>query len=187
MLRGAAVLVALLSSIAFVHPANAFDVTFNDLSEKLLFDSALAPPPLPGFTPGDCPGCPFSITNSTGVAWTDFHLELRLTSGPGGTFGFINAPVGGYDGDVYEGPGSDSLSNPGGAAGTVLDIIGLNIPDGGNYSFNVDMDALELTGTYGLFGRPTTDGGDGRVPGPATLVLVSLGLLGLGGYRLIRQ
>src|SRR5512132_2087879 len=121
MLRGAVVLVALLSSIALVHPASAFNVTFNDLSEKLLFDSSQAPPLL-GFSPGDCPDCPFSITNNTGVAWTDFHMELRLTSGPGGTFGFINAAIGGYDGDVYEGPGNDTLSNPGGAGGTVLDI-----------------------------------------------------------------
>lgn len=182
MLRGAAVLIALLSSIALVQPANAFDVTFNDLNAKLLFDSSQATPPQ-GFSPGDCPDCPFSITNSTGVAWTDFHLELQLTSGPGGSFGFINAAAGGYDGDVYEGPGSDSM----GPFNQTLDIIGLNIPDGGIYSFNVDMDAFELTGTYGLFGRPTTDGNGPQVPGPATLVLVSLGLLGLGGYRLIRQ
>ncbi len=183
MLRGIAVLVALLSSIVLVHPANAFDVTFNDLNEKLLFDSSQAPP-LQGFSPGDCPDCPFSITNSTGVAWTDFHLELRLTSQPSGTFGFIDVAAGGYDGDVYEGPGSDSL----GAFNQTLDIVGLNIPDGGIYGFNVDMDALELQGTYGLFGRPTTDGnGPPQVPGPATLVLVGFGLLGLGGYRLFRQ
>jgi len=189
MLRGAAVLVALLWSIALVHPASAFDVTFNNLNEKLLFDSSQAPAQPQPFTPGDCPDCPFSITNNTGVTWTDFHLELRQTSGPLGSFAFINAAVGGYDGDVYEGPGIDSLSNPGGGSGTVLDIIGLNIPNGGNYSFTVDMDAAELIGTYGLFGHPTTAGNgcERCVPGPATLMLVSLGLLGLGGYRLIRQ
>jgi hypothetical protein len=183
MLRGIAVLVALLSSIFLIHPADAFDVTFNDLNEKLLLDSSQAP-----LLGGDCPDCPFSITNSTGVTWTDFHLELRLTSGPPGRFGFINVAEGGFDGDVYEGPGSDSLSDLGDALDTVLDIIGLNIPDGGIYGFNVDMATLELQGTYGLFGRPTTDGnGPPQVPGPATLVLVSMGLLGLGGYRLVRQ
>ncbi len=82
MLRGAAVLVALLLSFVLVHPASAFDVTFNDLNEKLLLDSSQAPLLAFPFGPGDCPDCPFSITNSTGLTWTDLHLELRLTSSP---------------------------------------------------------------------------------------------------------
>jgi hypothetical protein len=60
---------------------------------------------------------------------------------------------GGFDGDVYEGPGNDVLSNN----NHTLDVTGLNIPSGAEYSFTVDIGDVELEGKWALFGRPTVD------------------------------
>jgi len=158
--------------------ADFFDVTYNSNAEQLLFTSSQAQPP-EGFSPGDCPDCIFNLFNNTGTTWTDFHFRVAFQagSGLGGTFGFIDAAVGGYDGDVYEGPGSDTV----GPFNQTLDVVGLNIVADDEYTFNVDMDAFELTGNYQLFGIPTTDGGNGRLPLPGTFLLLAGGLVGLTG------
>lgn len=128
-------------------------VEFPDLSERLLMSSDKARNPGNPFTPKDCPDCRFDIVNRTGKTWTDFHLEMRLGRGPDGTFGFM-PEGGGFDGDVYEGPGTDNL----GDNNHVLDVTGLNVADGSTYTFTVDAGDVELEGTWQLFGRPSVEG-----------------------------
>jgi hypothetical protein len=127
-------------------------ITFPNLKERLLLSSEDARNPGNPFTAKDCPDCRFDIRNASGQAWTDFHLEIRLGRGPGGSFGFMEGG-GGFDGDVYEGSGTDALSN----LNHTLDVTGLNIADGSTYSFTVDVGDVELEGTWELFGRPTTE------------------------------
>lgn len=159
------VLVAVVCLAGSAQYAHAIPVTYNSNAEQLLFSSADAPDQPDPFTPGDCPDCPFEITNNTGTTWTDFHFELRLGDGSFGTFFFVDFVGGGYDGTVYEGPGVGVVSN----FNSLLDVTGINIPNGDVYSLNLDMDAFELFGTYELFGTPTTDG---IVPEPGTLALL---------------
>ena len=168
---------------AFTQPAYGFPITFNSNVEQLLFSSADAPPPPLGFTPGDCPDCPFDITNNTGTTWTDFHFRLQLGPGSFGTFFFVDFVGGGYDGVVYEGPGTGAVVA--GSFNQRLDVTGLNVPDGGFYSFSLDMDAFELLGTYELYGIPTTDGLPPPVPEPTSLAL--LGMVGVMGVRAGRR
>lgn len=164
-----------MASILMLAPAvsSGFASTFNSNAEQLLFTSSDAPEQPSPFTPGDCPDCPFDLTNNTGTTWTDFHFRLALGQGSG-TFWFVDFIGGGYDGDGYEGPGSGTFPDP-----STLDVIGLNIANGGTYRFTVDMDSFELLGTYQLFGTPTTDGNGGQVPLPGALLLMAGGLVGL--------
>ena len=168
-----ATLLAGLWGLASTVPSHGFDITYDDNAEQLLFTSSDAPPQPDPFTPGDCPNCPFELFNNTGTSWTDFHFRLALGPQSNGTFFFVPIAAGGYDGDVYEDSGSDAL-----AGCCTLDVVDLNISSDDTYSFTVDMDAFELTGTYQLFGTPTTDGGNGRVPVPGTFLLVAAGLAG---------
>ncbi|MCC7548718.1 MAG: hypothetical protein IT532_13210 [Burkholderiales bacterium] len=120
-------LLYLAACACYTGPAAAFSTTFNNFDAQVIFDTSQSPAQQGPFTPGDCPDCAFDITNNSGQTWTDFHLELRLAPGSFGTFGFIDFAGGGYDGDVYEGPGTDALSDDLHS----LDIIGLNIAQGG--------------------------------------------------------
>jgi hypothetical protein len=149
--RELAKIVVMLAVISFASGCVGKTVEFPDLKERLLVTSADAKNPGAPFTPKDCPDCLFNVVNRTGQAWTDFHLEARLGNGPDGTFGFMDQASGGFDGDVYEGDGTDALSNN----NHTLDITGINIADGGTFSFNVDIGDLELQGTWELYGRPT--------------------------------
>lgn len=159
-------------------PAYAAPVTFtfNNLNDQILLadqDFALLDQE-------------FEITNNTGQTWTDFHLELDVflpEDAPppsGGISYFFQDTAGGslgFDGDVYEGPGTDTLSS----FQQSLDIVGLSIPDGDSYMFNVDVNSGETTTRYNIVGRPTVDG-ETSVPLPGTIVLVAVGLI-VGGVR----
>jgi hypothetical protein len=170
-----ATLLAGLWSLASTVPSYGFAITYNANVEQLLFTSSDAPPQPAPFTPGDCPDCPFTLTNNTGTTWTDFHFRLVLGPESVGTFFFVSVAFGGYDGDVYEDSGGSGYAL---AGCCTLDVVALNIPTGEDYTFTVDMDAFELLGTYQLLGTPTTDGGNGRVPLPGTFLLVAVGLAG---------
>jgi hypothetical protein len=85
------------------------NLTFDDLNEQLW-----------GFVgSGDFD---FVITNSSGVTWTDFHLETR-----GGVGAFV-------EGD-YSGPGTATYVPAGVLLGVPLahtiDITGISVADGG--------------------------------------------------------
>jgi hypothetical protein len=125
-------------------------IEFPDLRERLLMSSDDAKNPGNPFTKKDCPDCRFYIVNKSGQIWTDFHLEMRLGKQPDGTFGFM-PEGGGFDGQIYEGPGTGNLSNN----NHTLDVIGLNVPNGETYDFTVDIGDLELEGTWELYGWPT--------------------------------
>jgi hypothetical protein len=129
-------------------------IEFPDLNERLLMTSDQARNPGNPFTPKDCPDCRFAIVNRSGKPWTGFHFEMRLGNQPDGTFGVMSEASGGFDGDVYEGPGADALSNN----NHTLDVTGLNIADGSRYEFTVDVGDLEFQGIWHLYGRPTVEG-----------------------------
>ena len=141
-----------------------FSATFTDLNQKFI---ALESPPF-------VIDISFDVLNSTGLTWTDFHMNV-LSLGFPPTFIPDNTA---NNGTTYTGPGTDQLSG----GNTIIDIIGLNIPDTATYSFTLDILSGELG--WQLFGYPTvTDGnGSSSVPEPTTMLLLGSGLIGLAGY-----
>ncbi len=117
---------------------------------------------------------PTSVNNNTGEVWTEFHFRLDtytsdfpyLFATPADEYSFFP--------DAYTGPGTWTLSNQ----NRTLDVAGLNIGVGESFDFslNVDFDSTS-SGYFGLFGQPTP------IPEPNTMVFLSLGLIGLVGFR----
>ncbi len=161
--------------LGYAASVDAAVAVFTDLNPKVIFNTGDSPP-VPGFSTGDLPNGPFDITNNTGLTWTDFHIDLVPTQGSAGSFGFIDFAAGGYDGMGYEGPGTGAFSD----SFQTLDIVGLNVPNGGVLSFTVDVDHFEFFGTLDLVAYPTvsTEPPNGGVPEPMSmLVWTGLGLV----------
>lgn len=160
--------------LAFFVVAVFFSAPGFGLPINVTFDS-VAEHPLAS-TDGDFFDQAFELTNNSGEIWTDFHFNVREATG---SFGFIDVAAGGHDGTAYEGPGSYQISD----AGRNLDVVGLNIPDGGLYSFSLDTDNFESLGAYTIYGTPSVDGQDGGVvPEPTTMLLVGSGLAGIAAF-----
>jgi hypothetical protein len=136
--------------LGYCESVTAIPAVFNDLNPQVIFNTGNSPPQPRPFTPGDCPDCPFEITNNTGLVWTDFHIDL-VPHGLPGSFGFIDFLGGGYDGMGYEGPGTEAFSD----FFHSLDIMDLNVPHGGVLTFTVDIDHFEFKGTLDVVAFPT--------------------------------
>ncbi len=166
------VLIACVFVIGFTEPAHAITtITFTDLTEQRitqvdfnLIDELI------------------NLNNSTGVTWTDFHFRLALSPDSVGDFRFPEnggVPIDSFDGTAYEGPGTPAYNT----GFTTLDVTGLNISDGADYSFNIDLWNINVAGEVELFGQPTTDRNGVPVPEPGTIILFGIGLAGIIGLR----
>jgi PEP-CTERM motif len=165
--------------------AAPFTVTFTDLNPKMMGGDV--------FGAGGNNDVAFEVTNQTGSTWNDFHMQVAL--GPAGTLGiafYVPAALAGTfgtDGFPYEGPGSFTLSNLNNqpAYPDVLDVVGLNVPTGGTYSFSVDIAAGEsgwIMAGYPTVGTPPPPlGNPPQVPEPGTALLFGMGLLVGGAFR----
>ncbi len=155
--------------LANTTPAQAIAVTFTDFTPKLLGSVAYPGGPLN-----------FDITNSTGQSWTDFHFAV------GDVF---NSPVifgtDAFGTNPYSGPGTATLSTGPDGLKDILDVVGLNIANGGHYLSTVNVFGIEFTlGVVG--GNPTTGGpgpGPTPTPEPSTMLLLGSGIIGFVGFR----
>jgi hypothetical protein len=137
----------------------------------------------------------FTITNNSGVAWTDFHVSL-VGHGDFGPYDFMRFADLGSDGIVYTGPGvatfsDDNLDSFG--YDDALTIDGLNVADGGVLNFTVDIFggvAPEGLTSFSIVAAPSVDNGGGPGPGvpePGTLALLGFGFAGLAVMRRRRR
>jgi hypothetical protein len=152
------VAVFVMGSCAFAHDGS-FYWTFNDLNQI----SEDHHEPLPD---GPFKGFAFVyVTNSTGIAWTDFHFAIN--NGPGVTIGSSPAPTSSLLNYTW---------NIGGAQNT-LDYYFASNPvapgSGVTFTFYTDNTANK-NALFGVCGYPT-------VPEPTSLLVLSTGLMGLIG------
>lgn len=157
-------LIVVCLSLGFFTSANAIVIesTYTDLGSKSLIgvsSSTLLE---------------FSITNNTGVTWTDFHIN--------------NTNYGALSATSYEGPGTadfgDTIDSILGVVSQTLDIFDISVANDEVLSFNVNyVCAGEICssgfGTF-IFGYPTVGEEPPRVPEPSALLLLAAGLLGFG-------
>lgn len=95
------------------------------------------------------------VTNSTGVAWTDFHLVFgTIDANPLLQVDFLN---------VTNPTGEFSTITPG---LNTLSLVG-NVPSGGTFSLSFDLQATSIKDSFDLFGIHETP----SVPEPSSLTL----------------
>lgn len=177
-----ALFVFITSGISFASTFNNVtypSITFTDLNTKLIGSNV--------FSTGFEENATFNITNNTGQTWTDFHLGVGSPNPPFHARFAIKIPGinDNWDGDVYEGPGNETLPHV-----DEMDIVGLSIANNAVFSFSVDI--LSGEGGWIMVGHPTIGGGSSTPPGPSvpepsTIFLVGLGLLGIAGIKKARK
>lgn len=166
-------LVAALMAFGLPATTHAYTIssTFNDLNPMDIGFSPIEWDPIFDGTSID-----FTITNSTGQTWTDFHMTE--------TTAIVGAVLGPF---TYSGLGTATWSTD----YSTIDILDLNIVDASTLNFSIGCG--NNCGGLIFNGFPTVDsggnggnggnGGGASVPEPGILLLLSTGLLGLLVFR----
>jgi len=148
-----------------------------------------------------------TITNSTGVEWLDYHVALGYLTGD------VFSQSGLEDQLDFDTPGRDPAPTSTAFANlshgaNLLEWDGGTVPDGGSVTFTFSLDVpnsaecaqvsegpqcpvlLDASGAivgyaFALRQIPTAEPPNGRVPEPASLILLASGLAALGaaGWR----
>ncbi len=121
---------------------------------------------------------PFHITNNTPFPWDGFRLSLEGRRELG-EYEYMQFADIGQNEVIYNGPGTAGFLNENGdelGYNEVMVVEGLNIPDGGEFSFTVDILGGVPQGLVGfdIVGQPAA------IPEPSTIaMLAGVGLMGL--------